>query len=96
MFYSPPSLQVMLATTRAHQSSLAVTRAGSVLLLCSYFTNSENKQRNNERLHPKSIPRPFPRQHLPEQSANPAAPQSYLDAETVWEEIQGFPEGTVY
>lgn len=26
MFYSPPSLQVMLPTTRAHQSSLAFTR----------------------------------------------------------------------
>lgn len=30
------------------------------------------------------------------QSTNSAAPQSYLNAETAWDEIQGFPEGTVY
>lgn len=31
-----------------------------------------------------------------EQSTNPAAPQSYLNTETAWDEIQGFPEGMVY
>lgn len=31
------------------------------------------------------IPVPFPHLHLPKQSTNPAALQSYLDAETVWD-----------